>query len=173
MYLERVDDEGRGKNQTLTHHFRAADDPDPSLVNLLLQYGFTRRSVKENAIMYAPFIEEAVQFLERKLQQGATVRNRPGLIVDFLKNRYVREGSPSTQMLAEAFTGSVGLQSVLESTGEAENQLEIENQRLFALTPEQQFQEAEKTFKMLMYKLLSKKEQDALTLACTGDSAGQ
>ncbi|MFC5849331.1 replication initiator protein A [Deinococcus petrolearius] len=167
-YLAGVEYTGRGANQEITYHYRAAGSADPHLVELLRSVGVAKPSAMQYAAEYPDRVETTVQYV--KDRKGT--RNKAGLAVDILLN-------PEKYDLPEALTTPVARaedakKATQQSQQAAEQAADAEFQArqavLLALDPATQWENCCSTIRLLTKGVLAESGLTRLEALCrTGE----
>lgn len=152
-YLASVEYSGRGANQEITYHYRAAGSADPHLVELLRSVGVARPSAEQYAAEYPDRVEMAVNYV--KDRKGT--RNKAGLAVDILLHPEKYELTfPETRTIdAEQVSTANAKLAVQRAEQEAEARFEAEREVLLSLDPESQWENCASTIRLLARGLFS------------------
>lgn len=169
-YLEEVRPEGRRGQLTVTYVFRAADAPDPSLVQALREAGVSAPRANVLAKQYPDRVPGALTFLEHRRSVSTTpVRNPGGLLADYLEHpeKYVvPEGVGPTPAEEPERVRERQARDRKAQEQAAQQQFEAEQQVLLSLPPEEQWAAAAPTLRTLLFRRLREGEWPELERLC-------
>lgn len=165
-YLKEVKIEGKGKKQVFTYHFQTSDAPDPALVGLLTEEGFSRAAAQEITKVHADRVERAVQFARERKAAGYRIKNVPGLIVDFLKQEEKYTGVLEASAVQLVQVQKQQRKTAEQEEEEAREQFETESAQAKQLSAEEQYQKAKAALKLILKKHLSSDELKILEAQC-------
>ncbi|MFC3860167.1 replication initiator protein A [Deinococcus antarcticus] len=172
-YLTAVDTIGRGQKMELVYHFRKSGDPDPVLVQQLLDanLGLSLVVAQQLAREYAPHVEHGIQFVKNRqaavANGGKPVVNPAGLLRSALKE-------PDRYLLTEVQVRPEGTVKPSRKSQEAlkrqeqaaQEELETQALELQELPAHLQWQKCRTSLKLLLQRKLTSDEWKTLEQRC-------
>lgn len=166
-YLREVVIEGRGKKQALTYHFQAADAADPSLMQMLIEVGFSTQAAEDITKVHGDRVEHAVRFALQRKEAGYKIKNMPGFVVDVLKQQEKYTPVAFELGALQAVQEQKRLRpSVEESERLAREAFERETSEVKGLSAVKQYEKAKAALRLILKKHLTADELKLLEEAC-------
>ncbi|WP_261665093.1 replication initiator protein A [Deinococcus sp. Marseille-Q6407] len=165
-YLTEVEIAGRGQKTRLTYHFRQQGDPDPALVQLLLdaEFGLSIPVAQQFAAEYPDRVEKAIRFVQARQYAGhPPVRSPAGLLRRVLEDRerYLLD-EPELESGAELVPTAVS--PLPDAEWEAEQA--ARNEALLQALPAEQWRACRASLKLVLGNHFSAAEWKHFEQAC-------
>ncbi|GHG02703.1 hypothetical protein GCM10017783_13700 [Deinococcus piscis] len=170
-YLTGVEIAGRGQKTRLTYHFRQQGDPDPALVELLMEadFGLSLPVAQQFAAEYPDRVEKAIQFVEARRQAGnPPVRSPAGLLRRVLEDqeRYVLDGAAGSEPKPKREPGEAQTHASPVPDAEWEAEQAARNQALLQAPPAEQWRACRASLKLVLGSHFSAEEWKHFGQAC-------
>lgn len=162
-YLEGVTFDGRGSKQIITYRFQKTSAADPALVDMLTNLRITRPRAEQLAAEYPERVEAAVRYVEERQRQGK-VKSPAALTYDILVKPEKYDLESFEVPVKARQSAKVPDASQLEV--EASDQFAAQQQELLTLSPEDQWEAARGTLKLLAGKHIGEKGLEKLHQGC-------
>lgn len=162
-YLRDVTTSGARGTMALRYEFASPDDPDPTLVRLLVANGVAAPAANKLAKTYESRVEDVVRHVQYQRSIGKKPRNPGGLIRDMLvqPEKYVLDPGPEP---VETRDGTQ--ERLLAAERSAQLHIDAQRHELLSLPPAAQWQKSRGALKLQLGKQLPGPLWEALERAC-------